>query len=98
MVFQILSFIVSCFILALLSKSLVKTLIQIARYLNWREFIVGFFVMAFATSLPNLFVDINAALHGIPQLAFGDILGGNLVDLTLVMALAILASKSFIPA
>lgn len=93
MVFQILAFIVSCLVLAMLSKSLVKTLIQIARYLNWREFIVGFFVMAFATSLPNLFVDINAALHGFPQLAFGDIVGGNIVDLTLVMALAVLFSK-----
>lgn len=96
MIFQIAAFVVSCFVLALLSKSLVKTLIQIARYLNWREFIVGFFVMAFATSLPNLFVDINAALHGFPQLAFGDVVGGNLVDLTLVMALAVFFSKKSI--
>jgi len=96
MIFQILAFVASCLILALLSKSLVKTLIQIARYLNWREFIVGFFVMAFATSMPNLFVDINAALHGFPQLAFGDVVGGNLVDLTLVMALAVLFSKKSI--
>lgn len=93
MVFQIASFILSCLILGFLSKSLVKTLVQVARYLNLREFIVGFFVMAFATSLPNLFVDINAALHGFPQLAFGDVVGGNLVDLTLVMALAVLFSK-----
>jgi len=93
MIFQILSFLVSCFVLALLSKSLVKTLVKIAKYLNLREFIVGFFVMAFATSLPNLFVDINAALHGFPILAFGDIVGGNIVDLTLVMAIAVLFSK-----
>ena len=50
--------------------------------------------MAFATSLPNLFVDVNAALHGIPQLAFGDVVGGNFVDLTLVMALAVIFTKS----
>lgn len=93
MIFQILLFIASCFILALLSKSLVTTLVQIAKYLNLREFIVGFFVMAFATSLTNLFVDINASLQGIPQMAFGDIVGGNLVDLTLVMAVAVLFSK-----
>lgn len=91
---QILLFLASCIVLSLLSKSLVKTLIQIARYLNWREFIVGFFVMAFATSLPNLFVDVNAALHGMQSLAFGDVVGGNLVDLTLVMALAVLFSKN----
>lgn len=64
--------------------------------MRWREFIIAFFVMAFATSLPNLFVDLNAVFHGIPQLAFGDIIGGNLIDLTLVMAIAIFFSKGAI--
>ncbi len=96
MIIEIAVFIVSCLVLALLSGSLVKVLVKLARYLKWREFIVGFFVMAFATSLPNLFVDINAALRGLPQISFGDIVGGNLVDLTLVMALASLFSKKSI--
>lgn len=98
MVLQIVIFISACIILSLLSKSLIKTLVQIAKFLRWREFIVGFFVMAIATSLPNLFVDVNAAFRGIPQLAFGDVLGGNLVDLTLVLGLAALFSKKPIPA
>lgn len=98
MIFQIVIFIIACFVLSWLSKSLVKTLIEVARYLKWREFVMGFVVMAFATSLPNLFVDINAALQGFPEIAFGDVLGGNLVDLTLVMALAVLFSKKGIPA
>jgi len=97
-VLQIVIFISACIILSLLSKSLIKTLVQIAKFLRWREFIVGFFVMAIATSLPNLFVDVNAAFRGIPQLAFGDVLGGNLVDLTLVLGLAALFSKKPIPA
>ncbi len=49
--------------------------------------------MAFASSLPDFFIDFNAALQGKPQLAFGDILGGNLVDLTLVLAIAVFFSK-----
>jgi len=97
MVFQIIIFIIACFALSWLSKSLVKTLVETAKYLKWREFVVGFFVMAAATSLPNLFVDINAALQGFPQMAFGDVVGGNLVDLTLVMALAAFFSKKGIP-
>jgi len=97
MFFQITTFIISCVVLSWLSKSLVKTLVSIAKYLEWREFMVGFFVMAFATSLPNIFVDINAAFQGMQQISFGDIVGGNLVDLTLVMALAVLFSKNGIP-
>lgn len=86
-------FIVSAVVLTWMSSSLIKTLVKIARYLGWREFIVAFFVMAFAASLPNLFIDLNAVLHGIPELAFGDIIGGNLVDLTLALAIVVLFSK-----
>ena len=93
MFLQLAIFISACLALSWLSKSLIRTLVQIAKFLRWREFIVGFFVMAVATSLPNLFVDVNAALRGIPQLAFGDVLGGNFVDLTLVLGLAVLFSK-----
>jgi cation:H+ antiporter len=89
-------FIGSCVVLSWLSSRLISSLVQVAKYLHWREFIIAFFVMAFAASLPNLFVDLNAALHGIPQLSFGDIIGGNLIDLTLVMAIAIFFSKSAI--
>ncbi len=91
-------FLVSMFVLAWLSSHMVKSLVGMAKYLHWREFIVAFFVMSIAGSLPNLFIDINAALHGLPNLAFGDILGGNLVDLTIVMAIAIFMNKGSIEA
>src|SRR3989344_3674061 len=91
--FVVAIFLASCFVLSFLSSRLVKSLINIGRYLGWREFVIAFFVMSFATSLPNLFVDINAAIHGIPELALGDILGGNLVDLTIVLAIAVFFSK-----
>jgi cation:H+ antiporter len=98
MILQIAIFIISVFVLSWLSSRLVAILVDIAKYLHWREFIIAFFVMSFAASLPNLFVDINAALHGMPEIAFGDIVGGNLVDLTLVMAIAVLFGARALPA
>jgi len=98
LIFQILIFIVSIFALSWLSSRLVGTLIVVAKFLKWREFIIAFFIMAFAASLPNLFVDINAAMNGMPEVAFGDIVGGNLLDLTLVIAIAVLFSSKFLPA
>src|SRR3989344_1919434 len=86
-------FIFFCFLLSWLSSHLIKSLVQITKYLRWREFIIAFFVIAFAGSLPNLFVDLNAALQNKPQLALGDIIGGNLVDLTFVLAIAVFFSK-----
>lgn len=93
MIFYIFIFLVSCFVLSWLGAKLIKNLVGLARYLNWKEFIVAFFIMSFATSLPNLLVGVSSALKGIPQLSFGDVIGGNIVDLTLVMALAVLFGK-----
>jgi cation:H+ antiporter len=57
------------------------------------KFTISFFVMAIAASLPNLFIGITSATQGIPELSLGDILGSNVVDLSLAVALAILFTK-----
>jgi cation:H+ antiporter len=82
-------FIFSGFLLLWSADWLVKSITHIARYLHWREFVIAFFVMAIVSSFPNLFVGITAALHGVPELSFGDIVGNSVVDLTLVAALAV---------
>ena len=89
-------FIISCLILFFSGSRLVRSLTRIAKYLGWREFVVAFFIMAFAGSAPNLFIGISAALQGLPELSFGEIVGGNMVDMTLSVALAILISGNTI--
>ena len=86
---HILVFIVSCFVLALSGKWLVGALSRIAKFLGWREFVAAFIIIAFGTSIPNIFIGVISAIHKIPQLSFGDVIGGNVIDLTLVIALAI---------
>lgn len=98
MFWYILLFLVSCGLFYLAGRWVTKGLARIAKYLGLREFVVAFFVMAFAASLPNLAVGISAGLRGIPELSFGDVSGNNLVALTLVVAIAALFSKAGIPA
>ena len=93
MVLNVFIFLISFVMLFISGKLIVASVARIARYLGWREFVAAFIVIAFATSLPNLFVGITSALKGIPELSFGDILGGNLVDLTVAVALATLFAK-----
>lgn len=93
-ILYVIIFIFSCLLLSWLSSRLVTSLVSIAKYLHWKEFVIAFFVMAFAASLPNLFVDLSAVFQGIPELALGDIIGGNLIDLTLVLAIAVFASRN----
>lgn len=91
--FYILIFLASCLGLFWAGKQLVGALMRMAKFLQWREFVLSFVAMALAASLPNLFVGISSALHGIPELSFGDVVGGGVIDLTIAMALAVLIAK-----
>jgi cation:H+ antiporter len=51
---------------------------------------VGATVAAFATSSPELAVAIGSALAGEPELALGDALGSNVVNVGLVLGVAVL--------
>ncbi|MDD4358200.1 MAG: sodium:calcium antiporter [Candidatus Pacebacteria bacterium] len=83
-------FIVSCLIIYFAGEWVVDGVMNVARYLGWREFVLSFLVMGLFGSLPNLFVGISSALQGIPELSLGEVISGNIIDLTLVLALPIL--------
>jgi len=91
--FRVGVFLVSAFLMTFSGSLVVESLIRLAKVLKWREYIVGFVVMSLAASTPNLFVGINAALKGIPELSFGEVIGGNVIDLTLGIALGGLISS-----
>ena len=86
-------FLICCALLYFSGEWVIGGLMRMARFLNWKEFVVAFFVIAFAASLPNFFLGVTSALKGIPQLSFGDVAGNNLVALTLAVALAVLFAK-----
>ena len=91
--FYILIFIFSCLVLIRSGTLVVKSLTRIAQFLGWREFIVASVLMAFATSLPELFVGVISAFHQRPQLAFGNVIGSNIIALTLVIGIGAILAK-----
>jgi cation:H+ antiporter len=54
--------------------------------------IVGATVAAFATSSPELSVSISSAVAGKPQIALGDALGSNVVNVALILGTALMIS------
>ena len=86
-------FIVSAVILFSSSSLLVRALENIARFLRITEFTAGFIIMAIATSLPELFVGISSAVEKSPALSLGNIIGANILNLTLVTGMIILVSR-----
>ncbi len=86
-------FIISFIVLILSSNWLIGALIKLAKFLGWKEFVVAFFTMALAGAIPNLSIGLSSVVHRVPQLSFAEIVGGNIVDLTVAIALAALISK-----
>jgi len=77
---------------------IVAALLLLSRFFRVTEFVVSFFVMAFAASLPNLFVGVTSALQGMPELSFGDIMGNNIIALTVAVSFGVLfSSKKELP-
>jgi cation:H+ antiporter len=70
----------------------VRGAVGLARWARVTPGIIGATVAAFATSSPELSVSINAALAGKPQIALGDALGSNVVNVALILALALVIS------
>lgn len=68
----------------------VRGLVGIAEAARIPAGIVGATVAAFATSSPELSVAISSALADRPQLALGDALGSNVVNIGLVLGIAVL--------
>jgi cation:H+ antiporter len=81
--------VVSAVLLYISGELLVRGLVRLSRHFQVTEFFVAFFVMAFAASLPNAFVGITSAVQGIPELSFGDIMGNNIIALTVAVALGV---------
>jgi cation:H+ antiporter len=73
------------FILVKATDILVVNLRGLSGRLGVGQFAVTTFLLALATSLPELFVGITAALEGRPNLSLGNILGSNIADLSLVI-------------
>lgn len=89
----ILLFIISCLILVCSGTWIIRSLTRIAQFLRWREFIVSSILMAFATSLPELFIGITSAIHQKPQIAFGNVIGSNIIAFTLVIGIGAILAK-----
>lgn len=85
--------IIACSIGISKSGSLVISAItKIANTFRISDFTLGFFVLGIATTTPELFVGINSALRNIPQLSLGNIIGGIIVLLSLVVSLTAIFS------
>ncbi|GIS08204.1 MAG: sodium:calcium antiporter [Flavobacteriales bacterium] len=77
----------SIVILYVSGEIIIKSSVFIANVLRIPTLIIGLTVVSFATSLPEIFVSIEALLEGSSNIALGNVFGSNIANLSLVMAI-----------
>ena len=60
----------------------------IAKKLKVSDLVIGLTVVAFGTSMPELFVNIFASLSGNSAIAIGNILGSNIANILLILGIS----------
>jgi cation:H+ antiporter len=87
---DIVSLVIGLVLAAAGGELFVRGVVGIAAWARVPAGIIGATVAAFATSSPELTVATNAAADGQPELALGDALGSNVVNLGLVIGVVLL--------
>tara|TARA_Y100001978_G_scaffold201223_1_gene219079 strand:+ start:896 stop:1870 length:975 start_codon:yes stop_codon:yes gene_type:complete len=83
----------SILILFIAGEIIIKSSVFIAKALRISTLIIGLTVVSFATSLPEIFVSIEALLEGSSNIALGNVFGSNIANLSLVMAILAILSN-----
>lgn len=63
----------------------VEAAVFIAEELGLSKLFIGATIVAFGTSVPELFTSVNANLHGFPGIALGNVVGSNVANTLLVI-------------
>lgn len=69
---------------------LLKAAVALSLKLDIPKIVIGMTVVSFATSAPELIVSVNSALDGFPDIAMGNVIGSNIANLGLVLAITLL--------
>ena len=72
------------------SEIIINQSVLISKKYNISKLLVGVFVMAFGTSLPELFVSILAIFNNSNGIVIGNIIGSNIANIGLVLGISII--------
>lgn len=72
---------------------MLKAAVALSLRLAIPKIIIGMTVVSFATSAPELIVSVNAALEGFPDLALSNVVGSNIANLGLVLAVTVILGR-----
>ncbi|MBD3260017.1 hypothetical protein GF371_05330 [Candidatus Woesearchaeota archaeon] len=83
--------------LLLAARWLVVSAVEISDIIGIPKYIIGLLVIAIGTSIPELTVNIKTAMKGKHSVAFGNVFGSIVANITLILAIAALIRPFKVP-
>ena len=68
-------------------ETLVSGATRLARRLGMSPLVIGLTIIAFGTSVPELFVSLTASLQGHPDIMIGNVVGSNIANIGLILGI-----------
>ena len=90
-------FVVSMATLIWGADMLVRESERIALRFNISEFVIGATLIALGTSLPEMAASIAASMDGKSEIAIANVIGSNILNITMVLGTIFLISKTISP-
>ena len=94
MIIELILLLSSLAIIAVISDRIIIYVTKLSSYFGLSEMSAGFILLSVATSLPELFVSALASLTNQGGLSVGNVLGSNIANLTIILGLAVLISRT----
>ena len=75
---------------------LIRASVGLSFKLKLSKLVIGMTIVSFATSAPELLVSLQAALDGVSDIALGNVIGSNIANIGLVLAITAIISPLII--
>lgn len=89
---DIFKIIVGLLILFLGGESVIRGAISVARHLNISRILVSCVIVGFGTSMPEMTISVEAVIKDAAEIAIGNVIGSNIVNILFILGLAALIS------
>ncbi len=86
--FYLLIIIAGCLGLSRSANLTVNSVVKFAQRARISDFTLGFFILGLATTTPEFFIGLNSVIDQVPELSAGNLIGGIIILLSLIIGLA----------
>ncbi|MDP7141367.1 MAG: sodium:calcium antiporter [Candidatus Woesearchaeota archaeon] len=91
--FPLITAVLSILVIMKSASYAINAIIDYAKKTGISEYLIGFLVVSIGTTLPDLSAGIFASLSGQGALILGDVIGSNILDVTVVLGIAAVIAR-----